>query len=98
MSREKELKIIFHPEDSTYTSRSVKPLRPAITSPPPSYNTAIGASNEDVERKDDGPGMVQAGVMSGVGIAALYCAKLAYELYYPSEVKHEEKTMQKLKK
>lgn len=40
----------------------------------------------------EGPGVVQASVMSGVGMAALYCAKMAWEIYSSSagEAKEEE--------
>ncbi|RDI82420.1 hypothetical protein Vi05172_g7632 [Venturia inaequalis] len=115
ITREKELKIIFRPDDTSTPSpcptppikparqtntrqplltnapssstkiskrtrparSSKKPVRPAITSAPPSYDTAIATKKE---ASDEG-GMVQAGVMSGVGMAALYCAKMAWEMY-----------------
>jgi hypothetical protein len=89
---------VFHPEQSTdspprtTTSRSAisSNSRPALPSPPPSYNTAVGNTGGQGE-KAGGFGFGEAGVMSGVGMAALYCAKLAYEFYCaPVEAKKEE--------
>lgn len=45
--------------------------------------------------------MVQAGVMSGVGMAALYCAKMAWEIYSSSSgvvVEGEEEEEEENKK
>ncbi|QDS76362.1 hypothetical protein FKW77_003163 [Venturia effusa] len=67
---------------------SKKPGRPsktlpqsAIPSAPPSYETAVATKNEAV---DGGGGIIQAGIVGGVGMAALYCAKLAWEIYSSS--------------
>lgn len=112
VSREKELKVVFHPDDtaapqpskslprpSKSLPRQPKSLsRPPLSSAPPSYATAVGSSTRGAEGGQNGgvsdPGITQASIMSGVGMAAMFCAKLAYEYYCPPEVKKEgeEKT------
>lgn len=66
---------------------SKRAVRPAILSAPPSYDTAVG-----LKKEGETSGMVQTGVMSGVGMAALYCAKMAWEMYSSNsgEVKEED--------
>jgi hypothetical protein len=66
-----------------------------MPSSPPSYTSATDPARQVAAQGENGgfpgPGVAQAGVISGVGMAALYCAKFAYEYYSAPEVKKEEK-------
>ncbi|TID15537.1 hypothetical protein E2P81_ATG07699 [Venturia nashicola] len=77
-------------ERTRQAKSSKKSVRPAISSAPPSYETAVATKEERV----DGGGMMQASVMTGVGMAALYCAKMAWEIYSssPGEARDEEES------
>jgi hypothetical protein len=70
-----------------------------MPTPPPSYIAAISpagsTSTQEGSRSYISPGAAQASVISGVGMAALYCAKMAYDYYCPPEQKKGEKKEEK---